>query len=495
MTPAVFLYQNAELVIWSMLFSLSIFVCSYLYRLSYWAQFSIPILKSEQEKCIHQYNLKSKEIQVYSLTKNIHSMYSIHRMIGKHNPTIYNHNKQMKKNKRIPISTILKNSNLPFVSIVIPARNEEKYIDRCIKSLLNQDYSRFEIIVIDDNSTDGTSKILKNIKDNKSSKAEAESTLSIDRLKIITLKDKPDGWTGKTWASQQGFLESKGEILLFTDADTYYSKRDIISQAVLYLQREKLDVLTGIPTSEKLTNFWSKITIPMWDFISILFGVGSITEVKNPKSKIAYLMGSFFLIKRKVFVNVGTFESVHDAIQEDKALGIIIKSSGYKLRLVKLKDMVYTLWSDDLKTLWHGIGRTVAPLVLKNKFKVLLNLLIIFICCILPFVLFPYALCVTLKLLFPFLITNIHEIHFHFAFYLPILSLIACLFVFVLSSRKGSERGIPMTYTLGTPIGSAFVFIACIYNIVSLLLYGSSRPILWQGRQYICKKEQEGFAL
>jgi chlorobactene glucosyltransferase len=495
MTPAVFLYQNAELVIWSILFSLSIFVCSYLSRLSYWAQFSIPILKSEQEKCIHQYNLKSKEIQVNSLTKNIHSMYSIHRMIGKHNPTIYNHNKQMKKNKRIPISTILKNSNLPFVSIVIPARNEEKYIERCIKSLLNQDYSKFEIIVIDDNSTDGTSKILKNIKDNKSSKAEAESTLSIDRLKIITLKDKPDGWTGKTWASQQGFLESKGEILLFTDADTYYSKRDIISQAVLYLQREKLDVLTGIPTSEKLTNFWSKITIPMWDFISILFGVGSVAEVNNPKSKIAYLMGSFFLIKRKVLVNIGTFESVHDAIQEDKALGIIIKSSGYKLRLVKLKDMVYTLWSDDLKTLWHGIGRTVAPLVLKNKFKVLLNLLIIFICCILPFVLFPYALCVTLKLLFPFLITNIHEIHFHFAFYLPILSLIACLFVFVLSSRKGSERGIPMTYTLGTPIGSAFVFIACTYNIVSLLLYGSSRPILWQGRQYICKKEQEGFAL
>ena len=164
-------------------------------------------------------------------------------------------------------------------------------------------------------------------------------------------------------------MESKGEILLFTDADTYYSKRDIISQAVLYLQREKLDVLTGIPTSEKLTNFWSKITIPMWDFISILFGVGSVAEVNNPKSKIAYLTGSFFLIKRKVFVNVGTFESVHDAIQEDKALGIIIKSSGYKLRLVKLKDMVYTLWSDDLKTLWHGIGRTVAPLVLKNKFQ------------------------------------------------------------------------------------------------------------------------------
>ena len=168
---------------------------------------------------------------------------------------------------------------------------------------------------------------------------------------MIILKDKPYRWTGKTWASQKGFLSSKGEILLFTDADTYYSKRDTILQAVLYMKREKLDVLTGIPTSEKLTNFWSKITIPMWDLLGILFGVGSVAEVNDAKSKIAYLMGSFFLITRQVLINIGTFESVREEIQEDKALGIIIKERGYKLRLVKLKNMVYMLWADDLVTL------------------------------------------------------------------------------------------------------------------------------------------------
>jgi chlorobactene glucosyltransferase len=498
MIAAIFLYQNMEIVIWCILFSLIIFSCTYLYRLSYSAHFSIPFIKSEQGKWFHRYNLKSKEIKICSMVKNNTNKYQKYRMRRKnnHNPNKYDYLKQIRKNKRISLSKN-EQKNLPFVSIVVPARNEEKSIERCIISLLNQDYPEFEIIVIDDNSTDNTSKILKNIKDNTtcqnvSSTIEAALTSSTDKLNIITLKSKPEGWTGKTWASQKGFLKSKGELILFTDADTYYSKRDTILQTVSYMQREKLDVLTGIPTSEKLTNFWSKITIPMWDFIGILFGVGSAAEVNNPKSKFAYLMGCFFLIKRKVFLDVGTFESVHQEIQEDKALGIIIKEQGYKLRLVKLKDMVYTLWADDLVTLWHGIGRTVAPLVLKNKPRIVINLLIIFLCCILPFILFPFALSVSLELLFPLLFTDIHEIPFHFEIYLPILSSMACFFVLVFSSIKGSERGIPMTYTLGTPFGSIFVFIACLYNVIPLLIYGNTKPIMWQGRQYIYKKEQEG---
>jgi chlorobactene glucosyltransferase len=500
MIASAFLYQNMEIIILLMLVSLTIFSCSYLYRLSYRSQFSIPIIKSEQEKWFQLSNLKSKEIKIYSKIKNSTNKYQKYITIGKNNSSKSDHHNQMKKNKSISLSTIGKYNNLPFVSIVVPARNEEKSIERCIRSLLNQDYPEFEIIVIDDNSTDNTSKILKNIKDNTtcqniSSTIEAALTSSTDILKIITLKSKPDGWTGKTWASQKGFLESKGEIILFTDADTYYSKRDTIIQTVSYMQREKLDVLTGIPTSEKITNFWSKITIPMWDFIGILFGVGSAAEVNNPKSKFAYLMGSFFLIKQEVLRNVGTFESVHEEIQEDKALDTIIKERGYRLRLVKLKDMVYTLWADDLVTLWHGIGRTVAPLVIKNKPRVVINLLIIFFSCILPFILLPFTLLVALEILFPLLFTDIHEIPFHFEIYLPILSLMTCLFVFVFSSIKRSDEGIPAAYTLGTPFSSGFVFIACLYNIVPLLIYGNTKPILWQGRQYTYKKEQEGFAL
>ena len=378
-----FQFQDVQIIVLYILFSIAICSCVYLYRLSYRAQFSIPIIRSEQEKWFSRYKLKSKGTLAYSIIKNRGV-----KRLQKQEPSNENKNND---EIRLTNTTLNNHNDLPFVSVVIPARNEEKYIERCILSLLDQDYPEFEIIVIDDNSTDATPKILKNIIDSNNNKTVNTSTPSMltkDWVRMITLKDKPDRWTGKTWASQKGFLSSKGEILLFTDADTYYSKRDTILQAVLYMKREKLDVLTGIPTSEKLTNFWSKITIPMWDLLGILFGVGSIAEVNDTKSKIAYLMGSFFLIKRQVLINIGTFESVRGEIQEDKALGIIIKERGYKLRLVKLKNMVYTLWGNDLVTLWHGIGRTIAPLVINNKYKIILNLLIIFFSCVMPFVIF-----------------------------------------------------------------------------------------------------------
>ena len=458
--------------------------------------FQIPIIRSEQGKWFRQYKLKLREIHALTMIKNSINRYQKYRIANKNNSNGYNDpHKQINKNKTNPFSD--KYRDLPFVSIVVPARNEEKYIERCVMSLFDQDYPEFEIIVIDDNSTDATSKILRNILDSDENKIVASQDIrhnsmsNTDRLQIITLKEKPKGWTGKTWASQKGFLKSKGNILLFTDADTHYSKRDTILQAVLYMQREKLDVLTGIPTSEKLTNFWSKITIPMWDFISILFGVGSVAEVNNPKSKFAYLMGSFFLIKRQVFINVGTFESVHQEIQEDKALGILIKERGYKLRLVKLKDMVYTLWADDLVTLWHGIGRTVSPLVMNNKLKIIFNLLVIFFSGVLPFILFPVTLIISLQFLTAPFIQSLQENSYRLELYLPVLSLIICLFVFVFYSIKRSARGIPVAYTFGTPFASGFVFIACMYNIVPLLIYGNTRPITWQGRQYTQKKDNE----
>ncbi len=83
---------------------------------------------------------------------------------------------------------------------------------------------------------------------------------------------------------------------------------------------------------------------------------------------------------------------MHDALLEDKALGVLVKKRGYKMEIVKLEEMVYTLWLDGLIALWYGIGRTLAPLVMKNRLKIIINLCIIFFATILPFVLFPISL-------------------------------------------------------------------------------------------------------
>jgi hypothetical protein len=103
---------------------------------------------------------------------------------------------------------------------------------------------------------------------------------------------KPDNWTGKTWASQQGYLQSSGSILLFTDADTNYNSKDTILLTISYMQKQNLDVLTGIAYTEALRDFWSKIILPLWGLVNVLFDVNR-ADVNNPKSKVAYLMGSF----------------------------------------------------------------------------------------------------------------------------------------------------------------------------------------------------------
>ncbi len=296
--------------------------------------------------------------------------------------------------------------------------------------MLSQEYPYFEIIAIDDSSTDGTLKIMHDIKDKTNKKK--KTGLPTDKLKIISLKDKPENWTGKTRASQQGYLQSKGDVLLFTDADTNYARKDVILQTGIYMQKHGLDVLTGVFSPEKLSNFWSKITIPLWDSVSVLFGVGS-PDVNNPKSKIAYVMGSYFLIKRKVFVDIGTFKSVCQEIQEDKDLGILIKKSGYKIKLVRLNEMMYTMWADDLITLWHGIGRTLAPRVMKNRFKVIYNLFIIFFASILPFALFPVTLWIAFEELS---FISLHNIPLNVYFYLPLLNLIPCVLMGISFSSR-----------------------------------------------------------
>ncbi|MBD0360026.1 MAG: glycosyltransferase family 2 protein, partial [Nitrososphaeraceae archaeon] len=100
--------------------------------------------------------------------------------------------------------------NFPKVSIILPARNEEKYIARCLDSLLRQDYPNFEIIAINDSSTYRTEVIMQHY------------AARDPRILVVDAKPKPDGWAGKNWACYQGYLRATGNLLLFTDADTVH---------------------------------------------------------------------------------------------------------------------------------------------------------------------------------------------------------------------------------------------------------------------------------
>jgi len=369
---------------------------------------------------------------------------------------------------------------LPYVSVIVPARDEQDSIERCLISLMEQDYPNFEIIAVDDNSTDTTLIKMKKIQQ------KYQKQKNYPALNIIELKSKPDDWTGKTWAAENGYFASHNVILLFVDADCYYEKNCILS-AISYMINNEIDVLTGYPFFE-LKDFWSKISMPLWKLMSITFGKNA-SNVNNPRSNVAYLMGCFFMIKRDVFEKVGTFRSVRNAIQEDEALGIRIKQSGYKLRLIQMNNLIKALWSRDLSTLWHGMGRTIVPMILKKKRNVIINFFAIFWMITLPFViLLPYTIIVSL---YGINISDKNDFYYNCG--ILILSLII-FFMAIISITLNSVKTYKISplYTLLYPLGSIFLVIAYLASMIPLLLSvsknSSKKTIQWKGRVYTYKR-------
>lgn len=310
--------------------------------------------------------------------------------------------------------------------------------------------------------------------------------------RVLSLKYKPDGWTGKTWASQQGYLYSKGDLLFFTDADCYYTSKDAISLAVEHLFKEDLDVITGVPNLP-LRDFWSKIVMPVWNIFFEVLG-NSISKVNDPKSDVAYVMGSFFMIKRKAFEKIGTFQSVRQEIQEDRAIGSILKNNHCKMKIFKINTLVTAQWSRDAQTLWHGIGRTLAPQLLsKDKRKqIAVQPLIFFFLAVLPFLILPYTISLTI---FAYDDSSSNHVSTDTIFLLsrlqlPLqvsinswLNITICIAIILVVAVKDIQtyRLLPL-YSLFTIIGAIFLIVAYASNLSSLLLSNNIRPFVWRGR-------------
>src|SRR5215467_3917752 len=122
-------------------------------------------------------------------------------------------------------------SEQPFVSIILPVRNQAKTVSDCIRSLIGLAYANREIIVVDGSSTDGTREQLEKFD---------------DRLTIVEEQSLPQGWVGKNWACHQGYERSKGQLLLFTDGDSVHANGSL-TRAVDYLQAENADMVTLAP--------------------------------------------------------------------------------------------------------------------------------------------------------------------------------------------------------------------------------------------------------
>jgi cellulose synthase/poly-beta-1,6-N-acetylglucosamine synthase-like glycosyltransferase len=340
----------------------------------------------------------------------------------------------------------------PKVSIILPARNEESFIAKCLNSLINQDYTNYEIIAIDDRSDDKTGEIIK--------KNSQDST----KVKYVLAAPKPEKWIGKNWACVEGFKKSTGELLLFTDADTTHSSKTV-SLSVSHLLSENLDALTVIPKMRCL-DVWTRIALPVLStFLHTRF---SALRVNDSSKKTGYFFGSFFIIKRETYTRVGTHESVKGEVVEDGALGKKVKESGFIMRMVRGEHLVEAIWARDWPTLWHALKRLMIPLYFQSKgiavgiFVAVLFLLFI------PFPAVVYS--VIFESLSPSFVVLLST------------SLIAAGFVYlasIIDAIKG--LGLAVKYGLCAPLGSAII----VAGFASGLLNAkSNKAITWRGRTY-----------
>jgi glycosyltransferase involved in cell wall biosynthesis len=350
-----------------------------------------------------------------------------------------------------------KEHNKPKVSIILPARNEEKLIGRCIDSLLDQDYENYEIIAIDDSSEDSTGKIIKNYSEKNS------------KVVPVFARPKPPDWMGKNWACMEGYQKSSGELLLCTDSDTWHSKK-LISLAVSHLLSSNLDALTVIPKMLCL-DWWTKVTLPVLStFLHTRF---SALRVNDPSKKTGYFFGSFFIIKKQVYQSIGTHEGVKHEIIEDGALGKKVKESGFKMRMVRGEHLVEAIWAKNWTTLWNALKRLMVPLFLQNS-KVAVGIF--------------FAVLFLLLMPFPILIYSL--VFFNATVSFTILLFVSSLAsgLVYLATLVDATKGLSLSafHALFAPIGS---FIVVTGFLAGILQAKSKSAISWRGRTY-CMKEQ-----
>lgn len=244
----------------------------------------------------------------------------------------------------------------PFVSIIVPARNEAENIGACVATLVNSEYPALEVIVVDDQSTDGTDDVVRLIAER-----------SQGRVRLVEGTPPPAGWIGKAWACWQGYRVARGSVLLFTDADTRHDDT-LLPHAVGALHVTGADLLSVLPRQRMIT-FWERVVLPqIFTTIILRFhDVERVSRARRPRDVIAN--GQYMLFSREAYEAIGGHEAVRDDVVEDLGLAQRLIAAGRKLRLAHADDMMEVRMYRSLggimegwtKNLALGSRRTVHP--------------------------------------------------------------------------------------------------------------------------------------
>lgn len=237
----------------------------------------------------------------------------------------------------------------PFLSIIIPARDEARSIERSLRAFLAQDYPAYEVLLVNDRSTDGTGDIARSLGDS--------------RLIVVDGEEPPPGWLGKPWALHQGSLRARGDLLLFVDADVHYAP-GALSAAVTHMERDvrRRPALIALLPHMEMHGFWEHIAMPGL----ATFAYSVLPAWLSNRTRIAILAigaGTGNLVRRDAYERAGGHESLKDAVVDDVGLARLIRRTGGATEAVRADRLVSV-------RMYHGGGEILRGFT-KNAFPVM----------------------------------------------------------------------------------------------------------------------------
>ncbi len=336
-------------------------------------------------------------------------------------------------------------NKLPFVSVLVPARNEERNILNLLNSISNQNYPNYELIILNDNSTDNTAKIV----------SEFIANNSHINIQLIIGRELPSGWIGKNWACFQLSESANGDILIYTDADNTHSK-DAIITSVNAINRNNVDFLSAFP-EQILVTFWEKVITPFIDLV--LYSLLPLILVKNSKfTSLSAANGQWIVIAKDAYKITGGHNTLKNKIVEDVEFCKLIKSKNLKAMVLNGQEIIFTRMYHNLTEIISGFNKNFYGLTNNNIFIFLFLMTFFTLLGILPFV---YLFCFALN-------------------YVIILTLLLLLWQILLSLMIKQNKITEILFQLITlPIKLIFVFIIGIKSMYS----NYSGNITWKDRK------------
>lgn len=260
--------------------------------------------------------------------------------------------------------------NWPSVTIVVAARNEEKFIEESLQSLLNLDYPNKNIIVVNDRSTDKTKEILTRM-------AQSQPSLQVQNIESL-----PADWIGKNHALHFASVKSTTDWILFTDADVKF-KSDALRKALTMAEKSSLDHLTCYP---KLVGGSLLLTSLHTLFGFALSLATSQPKVSDPKSKAHIGIGAFNLIRSQVYKNIEGHSLIRLRPDDDLKLGKLVKRAGYRQCFAKCGELFELEWYESVAETIRGLEKNTYAGAEYSVLRVITRLIIFFLFCYLPFV-------------------------------------------------------------------------------------------------------------